>query len=307
MLKQLYIIKPVASKSLQVNKLTSKQVNELTNKRANTFAHQLVYFPTRLLVNFLTCFLLFACTNRPSNVLSEQKMEAVLFELYQLEAAINENRYLFANDSTRKAQSLKSVFDKHKISEAKFDTSLVWYNANLNKYLKINEKLNKRYEQLINELQAEQELVRQASTLVDTFYLFQKPTVWLSSKKGAKLFSLCNSDSSEINHIRTYDLKFDVLGLQDSIFTALRFFIVCNDTTIVFNDTIRQDGRFEKQYMTPNHLIVNEVEAMWRLSDSCRHEVLVVHPAVFQQQITILPMDSIRRVLEEKNIIQKKK
>lgn len=299
MYKQQNIKKSVFGKSLQVNELTGKQVN--------TFVRQLVYTSTRLLVYSLTSLLFFACTNRPSNVLSEQKMEDVLFDLYQLEAAINENRSIFNNDSIRKAQCMKSVFDKHKISEAKFDTSLVWYNANLSKYLKINEKLNARYEQLVEELQAEQEIIRQAATLIDTFYLTQKPSVWLSSKKGVKMFSLCNSDSSEINRIRAYDLKCDVLGLCDSLFTALRFFIVCNDTTIIFNDTIQQDGRFEKRYITPAHLVVNEIEALWQLPDSFRHECLIVHPAVFQQQTTILPTDSIRRVLQEKNIIPKKK
>ena len=262
---------------------------------------------TRLFIYSFIFLLFFSCTNRPNDVLSEQKMEAVLFDLYQLEVVINENRSIFDNDSILRAQCLKSIFDKHKISEAKFDTSLVWYNANLGKFLKINEQLNNRYSQLIDDLNATEEIIRKAATQIDTFYLIQKPTVWLSSKKGVKVFSLCNSDSLEINRLRTYELKCNVLGLRDSIFTVLRFFIVCNDTTIIHNDTIRQDERFEKQYITPGHSIVNEIEASWQLPDSCRHEVLIVHPAVFQKKITNLPIDSVRHALKEQNIIQKKK
>lgn len=82
-------------------------------------------------------------------------MENVLFDLYIAETEIKENYAVFHSDSIRKQQLLHSVFKKHRISEQKFDTSLVWYNAHLDKYLKINDKLTARYTLLIENLQAE--------------------------------------------------------------------------------------------------------------------------------------------------------
>jgi hypothetical protein len=84
-------------------------------------------------------------------------MENVLFDLYIAETEIKENYPVFHSDSIRKQQLFHSVFEKHRISKQKFDTSLVWYNANMERYLKINAKLNARYTLLIENLQAEVE------------------------------------------------------------------------------------------------------------------------------------------------------
>ena len=107
---------------------------------------------------YLSVCVLVACTNRPFHVLPEKKMEDILFDLYIAETEIKENTILY-NDSLKR-ELLQSVFKKHKISEQKFDTSLVWYNAHLEKYMKINDKLTERYTVLINTLQAETPLIR---------------------------------------------------------------------------------------------------------------------------------------------------
>ena len=102
---------------------------------------------------FLGLFL--ACTNKPMYVMSDKKMEDVLFDLYIVEVGINENSMVFYNDSVKKKELLQSVFKKHKTTQAKFDTSLVWYNANLKRYLKINTQVIERYDRWIDHLQAQ--------------------------------------------------------------------------------------------------------------------------------------------------------
>ena len=109
---------------------------------------------SRLFV-YLLPVLFAACSDRPAYVLTDKKMENVLFDLYIAETEITENSMSFYNDSVKKQNLLQSVFKKHKVSQAKFDTSLVWYNANLKRYLKINTQVNERYGQRIGELQTE--------------------------------------------------------------------------------------------------------------------------------------------------------
>ena len=109
---------------------------------------------------FIAIFL--ACTGKPNYVLSDRKMENVLFDLYIAEAEIIENSRIFSNDSTKKQDLLQSVFKKHKISQAQLDTSLVWYNANLKRYLKINTQVSERYGSRIDQLQAEIDRIRRA-------------------------------------------------------------------------------------------------------------------------------------------------
>jgi hypothetical protein len=94
-----------------------------------------------------------ACSGRPAPVLSDRKMENVLFDLYLAQTAVSENPNIFLNDSVRKQDLLQSVFQKHKISQATFDTSLVWYNAHIDDYLKLNARLAERYEGRIRGLQ----------------------------------------------------------------------------------------------------------------------------------------------------------
>jgi len=113
---------------------------------------------------FLGMFL--ACTSKPVYVLSDKKMEHVLFDLYIAEAGMNENSGIFYNDSVKKQELLQSVFKKHKTSQTQFDTSLVWYNANLKRYLKINTQVAERYDHWIDQLQAEIARVKRAEERV---------------------------------------------------------------------------------------------------------------------------------------------
>jgi len=109
---------------------------------------------SRLFVYFFVGIVLLSCTDKPNYVLSDKKMANVLYDLYIAEAGMQENAAVFRNDSEKKQDLLQSVFKKHKISQARFDTSLVWYNANLDRYLKVNTQVTERYDYLIDKLQA---------------------------------------------------------------------------------------------------------------------------------------------------------
>jgi hypothetical protein len=116
-------------------------------------SRSLIYF-------FLVLFV--ACTGKPMHVLSDKKMENLLFDLYLAETEINDNPAVFRNDSARTQDFLQSVFRKHHTSQAKFDTSLVWYNAHMDRYLKINTQLTERYNRLIRQLETEAERLARA-------------------------------------------------------------------------------------------------------------------------------------------------
>ncbi|GHU71990.1 hypothetical protein FACS189413_14430 [Bacteroidia bacterium] len=228
-------------------------------------------------------------------------MEAVLFDLYLTETAVKENRSFFADDSIKKAEWLQTVFRKHKITEEKFDTSLVWYNANLEKFQKINEKLNERYAKLIEDLRAEQDYIRTASVRMDTAYLYQTPAVWLQSRFQNSTFAFYEEfDSLTINRLQRYDVMFSALGIRDSLAPELTFCIQCKDTNFVFRDTIRYDGPFAKRYTIPaSRYSIESVYGNLHLPDSCRQQILISRFAVFQQFTINLPADSIRNVYHQ--------
>ncbi len=78
---------------------------------------------------------------RPDDVISEKKMEALLYD-YHIAKAMGDN--VPYNENYKKALYIDAVFRKHGTTEAAFDSSLVWYTRNTEVLSKIYEKVNKR-------------------------------------------------------------------------------------------------------------------------------------------------------------------
>ncbi|KAA6328144.1 hypothetical protein EZS27_022931 [termite gut metagenome] len=78
----------------------------------------------------------------PEEVLSETQMEKLLYD-YHLAKAVSED--LPYNDNYKKQLYIDYVFQKHKITEAVFDSSMVWYTRHTEVLAKIYEKINKRF------------------------------------------------------------------------------------------------------------------------------------------------------------------
>jgi len=235
--------------------------------------------------------LLVACSNRPWHVLSEKQMENVLFDLYIAEIEIKENRVVFDADSLKRQQLLQSVFRKHNISEAQFDTSIVWYNAHLNRYMKINEQLNVRYTQRIQSLEAEQEHIRIATLHIDTIYYHRTPLLCLQSKMRANSyhFALDSVPNSKI-----YNLNCIAFGINDSVRPVLTFSLQCTDTVYWHSDTLTHNGKFEKQYTVPLKDTLTCIFGDVSLSDSITASALIANLSIYQIQTTVLSEDAVR-------------
>lgn len=106
------------------------------------------------LITLLT--MVFSCKNRPSEVMSRKKMEDVMYDMYIAESIIDHNYQKFINPEKKEAL-INQVFQKHKISEARWDTSLSWYSDNIDQYLQINDSVKSR-------LQRNQKIAQQMST-----------------------------------------------------------------------------------------------------------------------------------------------
>ena len=87
--------------------------------------------------------MVFSCQNRPSEVLPRKKMERVMYDMYIAEAIIDNDYQKFAQPETKEAL-IDQVLLKHKISEARWDTSLSWYSDNIDLYIQINDSVKSR-------------------------------------------------------------------------------------------------------------------------------------------------------------------
>lgn len=91
---------------------------------------------------FLLAFCLTACqVKRPRVVLPDAKMENVLYDYHIAKAMGEEVSY---SESYKRVLYVESVFKKHGITQADFDTTMAWYARNPEALAKVYEKVNVR-------------------------------------------------------------------------------------------------------------------------------------------------------------------
>ena len=82
---------------------------------------------------------------RPRGVLSNREMRNVLYDLHRVDGALQVAGYNYSHDQEL-AGDYKNVLDKHGITQAQFDSSLVWYTNNPQIFNKIYPKILERLE-----------------------------------------------------------------------------------------------------------------------------------------------------------------
>lgn len=99
--------------------------------------HRIQWFSILLLASCLT-----ACqVKRPKSVIPDAKMENILYDYHIAKAMGEEVPY---SDSYKRVLYIESVFKKYGITQADFDSSMVWYARNPEILTKVYEKVNAR-------------------------------------------------------------------------------------------------------------------------------------------------------------------
>ena len=97
---------------------------------------------------YLTLVLLaggmFACGKKiPSDIIQPEAMENLLYD-YHLASTLGNN--LSGSETQKRKAYYDYVFQKHQVTEAEFDSSMVWYTRHTEELSQIYENLQKRYE-----------------------------------------------------------------------------------------------------------------------------------------------------------------
>ncbi len=92
-------------------------------------------------VLFGLCCLMSCEVKRPDNVLQDAQMENVLYD-YHIAKAMGED--VPYNESYKRIVYIESVFKKYGITQADFDSSMIWFARNPENLTKIYEKVNAR-------------------------------------------------------------------------------------------------------------------------------------------------------------------
>lgn len=187
-------------------------------------------------------------------------MEAVLFDLYIAEGEINANYALFSNDSARKRELLNSVFEKHKITEEVFDSSLAWYAANLEKYFKINENLNKQFSSLADTLKTKRYASTSSNVKGDVIYMpVKQENFFLTSADLPQNVYTFEADTALSRFGGMFEVVFGVLGITDNIKPTITFTVCCTDTTFVERRNLDYNGLFASSIRVPDNKLVEKL------------------------------------------------
>jgi hypothetical protein len=178
-------------------------------------------------------------------------METVLYDINLAEAEIENNYALFNNNSEKKQALLNAIFKKHKINKQQFDTSLVWYNAHLEQYFKIIDRVNSRYSAAIESLQKEidnENRIREERSRVNIFRgessFFLRPASKLQNTLTFRV------DSIDWRTGDNLEVSFDLLGLSKKTAAEFVYTVSCADTTITEKTKIEANGSFSKPVTT---------------------------------------------------------
>lgn len=132
----------------------------------------------------------------PDDILQPAQMEELLHDYHLASSMTNELPY---SENYKKQAYLNYVFKKHNITEAQFDSSMVWYTRHTEELAKIYENLNKRFDRESKSV-ASQVAKRDNQTFVslsgDTVNIWQdRPVYWLTT--------------SPVTNKMTFDFKAD--------------------------------------------------------------------------------------------------
>lgn len=95
--------------------------------------------------------LLCGCGGTPDYVIGKDDMISLLVDIHKGEAVAEANSGTYYNDSLKKVLK-QSILLKHGITQEQFDTSMVWYGYNIEKYAEI-------YDEVIKQLEEEEKVV----------------------------------------------------------------------------------------------------------------------------------------------------
>ncbi|MCM1313044.1 MAG: DUF4296 domain-containing protein [Bacteroides sp.] len=139
----------------------------------------------KVILLFVGLVALVACDSRPKDVLSKSAMEQVLYDYHLAQGMITN----LPSDKRREMADsyIKAVYEKHGITEAQFDSSMVWYSRHTKDMKDIYDNLYQRYKSVDEEMK-----LKSGSSEMGYFFAENGDTtnIW----NGEKLLVLRNGE-----------------------------------------------------------------------------------------------------------------
>lgn len=223
-------------------------------------------------VYIIVLFLVFsACSRKPFSVLGKQDMEDVMVDLYISEAIYNSTYGGFKTEEEQKSLT-NSVLEKHDITRAKFDSSLVWYSDNLDELNKINEAVGKRLTKMdtIYQQQAPKKINYRFSNFSNVIF---PPSFKLNTLLPSFAFRIDSAKLYVSNEPKDMKFSFNVIGLRDNQMLESRLYYQYRDTLIMMKDSLKNNDNYKIKYIvdTVGRGHIKSINGYLHLIDDTNH------------------------------------
>lgn len=206
------------------------------------------FFKSQFIISLaiLTCYLLAACTvGVPSNVIQPQKMENLLYDYHLMQSMANE---LTSSEQYKRKQYEQYVFDKHRVSEAQFDSSLVWYMRHTRELEIIYKNLTKRYtdqkEALANHIPPyeREKTISPVGDTVNVWNDFRLMRLTTSPIANKLTFEMKADSNFHKRDSIVWKMNFRFLGDTARAHAVMGLTMICNQDTIGQSINITHSG-----------------------------------------------------------------
>lgn len=217
----------------------------------------------------LTIMALSACKpGIPRGVLSRGKMEDVLFDYHIAQAMADQGD----SAEVRRYAYVLSVFRKHGITEAEFDSSMLWYCAHSYELRDIYARLGERMEAEAYMAEHSVDVQRGLGADGDTVSLWRWQRFYhLQPTRSSRLLHVTSPADSSCRKGDEYIWRFQANFIQRSGMrqaTAIMALRMEGDTLLTTTSTMRSDGQVELRLMRSDTLTLKQVDCYIYMPDA---------------------------------------
>jgi len=196
----------------------------------------------------LFLFFLFtaACSRVPKGIIPERKMQQIITDIHLAEAIIDADPSVYPTNEEKKAL-YQSVFDKHRVTEAKYDSSLIWYGKNLDVYMQVYNmalaEVNKSIEK-IGSVEPERVYIPNKDS-VDIWSIGRYHEFFPTSLSNTVIFNFRENEDYSSGSI--FVLGMHIRGLASGRLSPIEVHLRAEqrDTIVIVKNTIHNDGYHE--------------------------------------------------------------
>lgn len=189
-----------------------------------------------------------SCNRVPKHIISEKKMRSVLYDMQIAEAIVETD-----NDSYKTSDARQTVYDavfaKHDITQAEYDSSLIWYGKHMDIYMRIYEMVLKDVNNNIalmgdikpNPLSGEVS----AKDSIDV-WIYNRYHTFRAEQGILNMLTFDISPQSPYSSGSSYVFGFSVWGISDMKYKPrIHLNALQADTIISVSNEITKDGYYE--------------------------------------------------------------